>query len=46
MKGTQTQQRPLLRPEVLQTAQEAAQKAGETVSQFVERAVETQGQRG
>lgn len=34
-----------LHPEVLQTAQNAAQKAGETVSQFVERAVETQAQR-
>ena len=31
--------------EALQTAQSAAQKAGETVSQFVERAVETQAQR-
>lgn len=34
-----------LHPEVLQGAQRAAQKAGETVSQFVERAVETQAQR-
>lgn len=34
-----------LHPEALQTAQNAAQKAGETVSQFVERAVETQAQR-
>lgn len=31
--------------EALQTAQNAAQKAGETVSKFVERAVETQAQR-
>lgn len=35
----------LLHPEALQGAQRAAQKAGETVSQFVERAVETQAQR-
>ena len=34
-----------LHPEALQGAQRAAQKAGETVSQFVERAVETQAQR-
>lgn len=34
-----------LQPEALQGAQRAAQKAGETVSQFVERAVETQAQR-
>lgn len=34
-----------LHPEALQTAQNAAQKAGETVSQFVERAVEAQAQR-
>ena len=34
-----------LHPEALRTAQNAAQKAGETVSQFVERAVETQAQR-
>lgn len=34
-----------LHPEAIQTAQNAAQKAGETVSQFVERAVETQAQR-
>lgn len=34
-----------LHPEALQTAQKAAQKARETVSQFVERAVETQAQR-
>ena len=34
-----------LHPEALQTAQNAAQKAGETVSQFVERAVEIQAQR-
>lgn len=34
-----------LHQEALQTAQNAAQKAGETVSQFVERAVETQAQR-
>ena len=31
--------------EAIQTAQNAAQMAGETVSQFVERAVETQAQR-
>ena len=34
-----------LHPEALQGAQRAAQRAGETVSQFVERAVETQAQR-
>lgn len=34
-----------LHPEAIQTAQNAAQKAGETVSRFVERAVETQAQR-
>lgn len=34
-----------LHPEALQTAQEAAQKAGETVSQFVERAVGVQAKR-
>lgn len=34
-----------LHPEALQTAQNAVQKAGETVSQFVERAVEAQAQR-
>lgn len=34
-----------LRQEAIQTAQNAAQMAGETVSQFVERAVETQAQR-
>lgn len=34
-----------LHPETIQTAQNAAQKAGETVSRFVERAVETQAQR-
>lgn len=34
-----------LHPEALQTAQSAAQNAGDTVSQFVERAVETQAQR-
>ena len=32
-------------PETLRTAQEAAQSAGETVPQFVERAVTTQAQR-
>lgn len=32
-------------PEALQTAQNAAQKAGETVSQFVERAVDVQAKR-
>ncbi len=35
----------LLPSEILRTAQEAAQSAGETVSQFVERAVETQAKR-
>lgn len=35
----------LLHPDTLKTAQEAAQKAGETVSRFVERAVETQARR-
>lgn len=35
----------ILTPSALQTAQEAAQKAGETVPAFVERAVETQAQR-
>ena len=34
-----------LHPEALQTAQKAAQKAGETVSQFVERAVDIQAKR-
>ena len=34
-----------LHPEALQTAQQAAQKAGETVSQFVERAVDVQAKR-
>lgn len=34
-----------LHPEAFQTAQKAAQMAGETVSRFVERAVETQAQR-
>lgn len=34
-----------LHPEALQTAQNAAQKAGETVSQFVERAVDVQAKR-
>lgn len=34
-----------LSPPVLQTAQEAAQSAGETVSQFIERAVAVQAQR-
>ena len=34
-----------LHPEALRTAQEAAQSVGETVPQFVERAVETQAQR-
>lgn len=35
----------ILTPEATKTAQEAAQKAGETVSAFVERAVVTQAQR-
>lgn len=35
----------LMTQSALQTAQEAAQKAGETVPAFVERAVETQAQR-
>lgn len=34
-----------LPPETIKTAQEAAQSVGETVSQFVERAVETQAKR-
>lgn len=34
-----------LHPEALQTAQNAAQNAGETVSQFVERAVDVQAKR-
>ena len=34
-----------LHPEVLQAAQEAAQMAGETVSQFVDKAVTSQAQR-
>ncbi len=34
-----------LHPEALRTAQEAAQSVGETVPQFVERAVETQAKR-
>lgn len=34
-----------LHPEALRTAQEAAQSAGETVPQFVERAVTTQAKR-
>lgn len=34
-----------LHPEAIQTAQNAAQKAGETVSQFVERAVDVQAKR-
>ena len=35
----------ILTPSTLKTAQEAAQKAGETVPAFVERAVETQAKR-
>ena len=35
----------LLHPQALKTAQEAAQSTGETVPQFVERAVETQAKR-
>ena len=35
----------ILTPETLQTAQEAAQSAGETVPVFIGRAVETQAQR-
>ena len=35
----------ILTPEAVKTAQEAAQKAGETVPAFVERAVVTQAQR-
>ena len=35
----------ILAPETLKTAQEAAQKAGESVPAFVSRAVETQAQR-
>ena len=35
----------ILTPEALKTAQDAAEKAGETVPAFVERAVETQAKR-
>lgn len=35
----------ILTPEALKTAQDAAEKAGETVSEFVGRAVETQAKR-
>lgn len=35
----------ILTPEMLKTAQEAAQNAGETTNEFVERAVKTQAQR-
>lgn len=34
-----------LHPQALRTAQEAAQSVGETVPQFIERAVETQAKR-
>ena len=37
--------RAILTPAALKTAQEAAQRAGESVPSFVERAVETQAQR-
>ena len=35
----------ILTPEALKTAQDAAEKAGETVPEFVGRAVETQAKR-
>lgn len=38
-------ERDILTPEALKTAQEAAQRAGETVSSFIGRAVEVQAQR-
>ena len=45
LQGTSESGSISLRQEAIQTAQNAAQMAGETVSQFVERAVETQAQR-
>ena len=43
--GVQKPAGAILTPEALKTAQDAAQSAGETVSAFVGRAVETQAQR-
>ncbi len=43
--GVQELASAILTPEALKTAQDAAQSAGETVSAFVGRAVETQAQR-
>ena len=43
--GVQDVEGAILTPETLKKAQEAAQNAGETVSAFVGRAVETQAQR-
>ena len=43
--GAQDAEGAILTPETLKKAQEAAQNAGETVSAFVGRAVETQAQR-
>ena len=43
--GAQEAEGAILTPETLKKAQEAAQNAGETVSAFVDRAVETQAQR-
>ena len=43
--GAQQGDGAILTPSALKTAQEAAQKAGETVPAFVGRAVETQAQR-
>lgn len=43
--GAQDTEGAILTPETLKKAQEAAQNAGETVSAFVGRAVETQAQR-
>lgn len=43
--GAQEAEGAILTPETFKKAQEAAQNAGETVSAFVDRAVETQAQR-
>lgn len=43
--GAQDTEGAILTPETFKKAQEAAQNAGETVSAFVDRAVETQAQR-
>lgn len=43
--GGSTNPAEVLTPSALKTAQEAAQRAGEAVAAFVERAVETQAQR-